>query len=50
MQTENTSQDSIRQSLRGLLGGGNFREILRNWNWILTFTRRHWLGDRKSVV
>ena len=44
MQTENTVQDSIRQSLKGLLGGGNFRELLHNWKWILSFTRRHWLG------
>jgi ABC-type multidrug transport system fused ATPase/permease subunit len=44
MQKETTSTESIRQILRGLLRGGNLRQILRNWRWILSFSRRHLLG------
>ena len=44
MPNETTTTPSIRQSLRDMLRGENFREILRNWKWILTFTRRHWVG------
>ena len=44
MPNEATTTPSIRQSLRDLLRGDNFKEILHNWRWVLTFTRRHWLG------
>ena len=44
MPNETTAAPSIRQSLRDLLRGGNFRDILHNWKWIMAFTRRHWLG------
>ena len=44
MPNEATTAPSIRQSLRDLLRGDNFKEILHNWRWVLTFTRRHWLG------
>ena len=44
MPNEATTTPSIRQSLRDLIRGDNFKEILHNWRWVLTFTRRHWLG------
>ena len=44
MPNEATPTPSIRQSLRDLLRGENLKEIWGNWKWILTFTRRHWLG------
>ena len=44
MPNEATPTPSIRQSLRDLLRGENFKEIWGNWKWIMTFTRRHWLG------
>ena len=44
MPNEATPTPSIRQSLRDLLRGENLKEIWSNWKWIMTFTRRHWLG------
>ena len=44
MPNEATPTPSIRQSLRDMLRGENFKEIWGNWKWIMTFTRRHWLG------
>ena len=44
MPNEATPTPSIRQSLRDLLRGENLKEIWGNWKWIMTFTRRHWLG------
>lgn len=44
MPNESTPTTSIRQSLRDLLRGENLKAIWGNWKWILTFTRRHWLG------
>ena len=44
MPNETSITPSIRQSLRDLLRGGNFKEILQNWKWILAFTGRHWAG------
>ena len=44
MPNDTTPSPSIRQSLRDLLREDNLKEILRNWRWVLTFTRRHWLG------
>ncbi len=44
MHNETAPTPSIRQSLRDLLRGGHLKEILRNWRWILTFSRRHWAG------
>ena len=44
MQTETNSTESIRQSLRSLFRDGNLRQILKNWRWILGFTRMHWVG------
>lgn len=44
MQTETTPTAGIRQTLRRLLRDENPRQILRNWCWILSFSRSHWLG------
>lgn len=44
MPNEATPTPSIRQSLRDLLRGENLKTIWSNWKWIMTFTRRHWLG------
>ena len=44
MPNDTTPAPSIRQSLRDLLRGDNLKEILQNWRWVMTFTRRHWLG------
>ena len=44
MQNASTPVESIRQMLRRVLRDGNMRQILSNWNWILSFTRRHWIG------
>ena len=41
MPTETTPLESIRQMLRSLLSGGSLRSTLRDWRWILSFTRRH---------
>ena len=44
MPTETTPLESIRQMLRGLLRDGSLRDTLRDWKWILSFSRTHWLG------
>ena len=44
MPNDTSPSPSIRQSLRDLFRGDNLKEILHNWRWVLTFTRRHWLG------
>ena len=44
MPTETTPLESIRQMLRSLLTGGSLHDTLRDWRWILTFTRRHMPG------
>lgn len=41
MPTETTPLESIRQMLRSLLTGGILKSTLRDWRWILSFTRRH---------
>ena len=44
MPTETTPIESIRQMLRSLFRGETLRRTLRDWKWILSFTRSHWLG------
>ena len=44
MPTETTPIESIRQMLRSLFRGSTLRSTLRDWKWILSFTRSHWLG------
>ena len=44
MPTETTPIESIRQMLRNLFRGDTLRATLRDWKWILTFTRSHWVG------
>ena len=44
MPTETTPIESIRQMLRSLFRGDTLRSTLRDWKWILSFTRSHWLG------
>jgi len=44
MQNETSITPSIRQSLRDMLRGDNLKELLHNWKWILSFSKRHWLG------
>lgn len=44
MPTETTPLESIRQMLRSLFREGSLMQILRDWKWILSFSRRHWLG------
>ena len=44
MPTETTPIESIRQMLRSLFRGHTLQSTLRDWKWILSFTRRHWLG------
>ena len=44
MPNQTTPSPSIRQSLKDLVRGDNLKDILHNWKWILTFTRRHWAG------
>ena len=44
MPTETAPLESIRQMLRSLLRDGSLRETLHDWKWILSFSRRHWLG------
>ena len=44
MPTETTPIASIRQMLRSLFQGETLRRTLRDWKWILSFTRSHWLG------
>ena len=40
MQNASTPVESIRQMLRRVLRDGNMRQILSDWKWILSFTRR----------
>ncbi len=44
MPTETTPIESIRQMLRSLFRGETLRRTIRDWKWILSFTRSHWLG------
>ena len=44
MPTETTPIESIRQMLKSLLRGETLVRTLRDWKWILSFTRSHWLG------
>ena len=44
MPTETTPLESIRQMLRRLLRDGSLKDTLRDWKWILSFSRSHWLG------
>ena len=44
MPTDTTPIDSVRQMLRNLARGETLRCTLRDWKWILSFTRSHWLG------
>ena len=44
MPTETTPIESIRQMLRSLFKGNTLQHTLRDWKWILSFTRSHWLG------
>ena len=44
MPTETTPIESIRQMLRSLFRGETLQRTLRDWKWILSFTRSHWLG------
>ena len=44
MPTDTTPIDSVRQMLRNLARGETLRRTLRDWKWILSFTRSHWLG------
>ena len=44
MPTETPPIESIRQMLRSLFRGETLRRTLRDWKWILSFTRSHWLG------
>ena len=44
MPTETTPIESIRQMLRSLFRGETLRRTIRDWKWILAFTRGHWTG------
>ena len=44
MPTDTTPIDSVRQMLRNLARGETLQRTLRDWKWILSFTRSHWLG------
>ena len=44
MSTETTPIEQIRPMLRSLFQGDTLRSTLRDWKWILSFTRSHWLG------
>ena len=44
MPNETTPLESIRQMLRSLLLGDSLKQTLRDWKWILSFSRSHWLG------
>ena len=44
MQTDTIPTTGLRQTLHRLLRDEDPRQILRNWRWILGFTRQHWLG------
>lgn len=44
MSTESTPIEHIRPMLRSLFRGDALRSTLRDWKWILSFTRSHWLG------
>ena len=44
MPTETTPIESIRKMLLSLFRGTTLRSTLRDWKWILSFTRSHWLG------
>ena len=44
MPTETTPLESIRQMLRSLFRGDTLIRALKDWKWILAFTRSHWLG------